>query len=72
MTNLEPPVVKMKLPDVIRQLEADGWLRVRLRGPHRQYMHPEKPGVLTVRRHLVDELGPGTLNSLLQHAGVVP
>jgi predicted RNA binding protein YcfA (HicA-like mRNA interferase family) len=62
----------MKLPDVIRRLEADGWARVRLRGPHRQYVHPEKPGVLTIRRHLVDELGPGALHSVLLQAEVAP
>jgi predicted RNA binding protein YcfA (HicA-like mRNA interferase family) len=66
------PRVKMRIPELIRQLEANGWLRVRLRGPHRQYVHPEKPGLLTIRRHLVEELGPGALQSVLQHAGVVP
>jgi predicted RNA binding protein YcfA (HicA-like mRNA interferase family) len=71
MANLEPRV-KMRLPDLIRRLEADGWLRVRLRGPHRQYVHPEKPGVLTIRRHLTDELAPGAVHSVLLQAGVAP
>jgi predicted RNA binding protein YcfA (HicA-like mRNA interferase family) len=62
----------MKLPDLIRRLEADGWLRVRLRGPHRQYVHPEKPGLLTIRRHLTDELAVGALYSVLAQAGVAP
>ena len=60
----------MKLPELIRRLEQDGWLRVRLRGPHRQYVHPHKPGVLTIRRHLTHELAPGALGSILQQAGV--
>lgn len=61
----------MKLPDVIRRVEQAGWMRVRLRGPHRQYVHPEMPGVLTIRRHLTDELAPGALASILEQAGVV-
>lgn len=66
------PRVTMKLPELIRRLEADGWLRVRLRGPHRQYVHPEKPGLLTIRRHLTDELAPGAVQSVLRQAGVAP
>lgn len=62
----------MKLPDLILRLETDGWTRVRLRGPHRQYVHPAKPGVLTIRRHLTDELAPGALRSVLEQAGVAP
>lgn len=60
----------MKLPDVILRLEQDGWLRVRLRGPHRQYVHPVKPGLLTIRRHLTDELAAGALRSVLEQAGL--
>lgn len=55
----------MKLPELIREVEAAGWSRVRLRGPHRQYIHPERPGVLTIRRHLTDELAFGALQNVL-------
>jgi predicted RNA binding protein YcfA (HicA-like mRNA interferase family) len=66
------PRSKMRLPDLIRKLEADGWIRVRLRGPHRQYIHPVKTGLLTIRRHLSDELAPGAVFSVLLQAGLVP
>ena len=46
----------MMLPDLIRLIENDGWCRVRLRGSHRQYVHPQKPGVLTIRRQPEDRL----------------
>ena len=62
----------MKLPELVLLLEEHGWSRVRLRGPHRQYVHPEKPGVLTLRRHLTDEVAPGALQSVLAQAGVAP
>ena len=38
----------MKIRDVIRLLEADGWYQVRMRGSHRQFKHPVKRGLVTV------------------------
>jgi predicted RNA binding protein YcfA (HicA-like mRNA interferase family) len=39
---------KMKVREVIRMLEQDGWYLDRTRGSHRQYKHPKKPGLVTV------------------------
>ncbi|HEU4882123.1 MAG TPA: type II toxin-antitoxin system HicA family toxin [Longimicrobium sp.] len=61
----------MRLPELIRRLEDDGWMRVRLRGPHRQYIHPQKRGLLTIRRHLAHELAPDAVHSVLLQAGVM-
>ncbi|MGA9009046.1 MAG: type II toxin-antitoxin system HicA family toxin [Xanthobacteraceae bacterium] len=36
----------MKVRDVIRLIERDGWFPVATRGSHRQYKHPTKPGRL--------------------------
>jgi predicted RNA binding protein YcfA (HicA-like mRNA interferase family) len=38
----------MKVREVIRRLEADGWRLVRQRGSHRQFRHPTRPGTVTV------------------------
>lgn len=62
----------MKLPDLIHIIEDEGWRRVRMRGPHRQYVHPNRAGVLTVRRSSGDEIGPGATVSMLTEAGVIP
>lgn len=62
----------MMLPDLIRLIENDGWCRVRMRGSHRQYVHPQKPGVLTIRRQPADELSPGAVHSVHVQAGVAP
>ena len=29
-------------------IERDGWVQVRMRGSHRQFTHPVKPGTVTV------------------------
>ena len=60
----------MKVRDVLRLLEADGWYQVRMRGSHRQLKHSAKRGLVTVPGHLGDELAIGTLNNVLKQAGL--
>ncbi|PYU87619.1 MAG: addiction module toxin, HicA family [Acidobacteria bacterium] len=38
----------MKVREVIKLLEQDGWYLVRTKGSHRQYKHPTKAGFVTV------------------------
>jgi len=49
-------------------LEHDGWYLARTRGSHRQYKHDTKIGLVTVPGKPNDELGTGTLNSILKQA----
>lgn len=58
----------MKIRDVVYLIEQDGWFMVVIRGSHRQYKHPAKPGRVTIAGHLNDDLAPGTLNSILKQA----
>ncbi|MBV9679588.1 MAG: type II toxin-antitoxin system HicA family toxin [Acidobacteriaceae bacterium] len=38
----------MKVRDVLKLLEQDGWKLVRTTGIHRHYRHATKPGTVTV------------------------
>ena len=58
----------MKVRDVIKMIEADGWYLITTKGSHRQYKHSAKPGRVTVAGHPGDDLAPGTLNSILKQA----
>jgi predicted RNA binding protein YcfA (HicA-like mRNA interferase family) len=58
----------MKVREVTKLLEADGWYLVATKGSHRQYKHPTKPGRVTIAGHSEDDLAPGTLNSILKQA----
>jgi predicted RNA binding protein YcfA (HicA-like mRNA interferase family) len=60
----------MKVRDIIRLLEGEGWLLVATRGSHRQYKHPVRPGRVTVAGKPSDDLAPGTLNSILKQSGL--
>ncbi len=60
----------MKVRDIIRLIEQEGWVQVRQRGSHRQFKHPSRPGLVTIAGHPGDDLAPGTLKSILRQAGI--
>ncbi|GFE69838.1 type II toxin-antitoxin system HicA family toxin [Chroococcus sp. FPU101] len=60
----------MKVKEIIKLLEDDGWSLVNTEGSHRQYKHPFKKGKVTVAGKLSDEIRKGTLNSILKQAGL--
>jgi predicted RNA binding protein YcfA (HicA-like mRNA interferase family) len=60
----------MKVSEILRMLQADGWYLVATRGSHRQFKHVTKPGRVTVAGKPSDDLAPGTLNSILKQSGL--
>ena len=56
-----------------RQVEhillADGWIHKNTKGSHKQFIHPLKPGKVTVPQHSGD-LDIGTARSILKQAGI--
>ncbi|MEK6775634.1 MAG: type II toxin-antitoxin system HicA family toxin [bacterium] len=60
----------MKVRDLIKLLESNGWVQVRRKGSHRQFKHPSMPSVVTVAGKPNADLPPGTLNSIMKHAGL--
>lgn len=60
----------MKVREVIKIIEKDGWYQVRARGSHKQFKHDIKEGLVTVAGNANDDLAPGTLNSILKQAGI--
>jgi predicted RNA binding protein YcfA (HicA-like mRNA interferase family) len=62
----------MKVRDVLKRLQQDGWYLERTRGSHRQLRHAMKPGNVTVAGHPSDEVPKGTLKSIWKQAGLEP
>jgi len=60
----------MKVREVIRILESDGWYQVRMKGSHRQFKHDAKMGLVTVPGKPKNDLATGTLSSVLKQAGL--
>ena len=62
----------MKIRDLVKLVEQDGWKLERTKGSHRQYRHPDKPGsgTLTIAGHSSKEVPKGLLNAMLKQAGL--
>lgn len=60
----------MKVRDVIKLVEADGWRYEKSEGSHRKYYHPVKAGKVIIAGHPSDEVKPKTLASILRQAGI--
>ena len=59
----------MNSREIIREIKKNGWTLNRARGSHHQFVHPTKPGTVTVphpRRDLTKRL----VNSILRQAGL--
>ncbi|HEY4345620.1 MAG TPA: type II toxin-antitoxin system HicA family toxin, partial [Parvibaculum sp.] len=55
--------------DVIKILEANGWIEVAQAGSHKQFKHPTKTGRVTVP-HPKKDLPIGTLRSIEKQSGL--
>ena len=60
----------MKVREVLKLLEDDGWEIVRMRGSHRQLHHPTKSGTVTVAGKPSVDVPKGTLNAILKQSGL--
>jgi predicted RNA binding protein YcfA (HicA-like mRNA interferase family) len=62
----------VKVRDVLKLIEQEGWKLERIKGSHRQYRHPERPeaGTLTVPGHPSKDVPKGLLKAMLKQAGI--
>ena len=64
------PAVPLKVGEIIKLIETDGWYLVAVRGSHRQFKHPTKLGRVTVPGKLSRELYLELEKSILKQAGL--
>ena len=60
----------MKIREMIRLVEFDGWNMVGQEGSHRQYEHPAKPGKVTIAGHPGKDVSENMISSILRQAGL--
>ena len=60
----------MKVRDVIKRIEADGWRQVSQEGSHRQFKHPVKRGRVTVAGKPGVDVPIGTLKNIYRQAQI--
>lgn len=61
---------RVKVREVIRRLQMEGWVLVSTEGSHRQFKHASKPGRVTISGNLGDDMPKGTLASVRRQAGL--
>ena len=59
----------MTSAEVIKRMLKAGWVLRSVKGSHHVYVHPKRPGHVTVP-HPRKDLGTGLLRALLKHAGL--
>lgn len=60
----------IKVRQLLRMLKRDGWVLDRQRGSHHQFVHPSKPGIVTVAySNAGDEIPTGTQEAIYEQAG---
>lgn len=59
----------MKFREVEKILLDDGWVFKNAKGSHNQYIHPTKPGKVTIPNHRGD-LDPKTVKSIFRQASI--
>ncbi|MBV5307203.1 MAG: type II toxin-antitoxin system HicA family toxin [Desulfobulbaceae bacterium] len=57
----------MNSKEIIKQLEADGWVLRGVKGSHHIFSHPSRPGHISVP-HPKKDLGWGLVGKLLKQA----
>jgi predicted RNA binding protein YcfA (HicA-like mRNA interferase family) len=60
----------MKVREIVKLIEKDGWYVDRIKGSYRQYKHSRKKGSVTIAGHFNDDLHPKTESSILKQAGL--
>jgi predicted RNA binding protein YcfA (HicA-like mRNA interferase family) len=59
----------MRFQEVERIVLKDGWTLKTVKGSHHQYIHPVKPGKVTIPFHTRD-IAPVIVKSILKQAGI--
>ena len=52
----------------MKRLRRDGWQLDRVRGSHHQFIHPSRPGIVTLS-HPLNDIPIKTLRSIFRQAG---
>jgi predicted RNA binding protein YcfA (HicA-like mRNA interferase family) len=60
----------VKFREFTKRLKQDGWKLKNQEGSHQQWVHPAKPGKVTVAGHPNDDIPPWILKSMLKQAGL--
>ncbi len=56
--------------EVEKIIAKDGWVYKETKGSHKHFVHPEKPGKVTIPQHAGDTIDKTLLKRILKQAGL--
>ncbi len=60
----------MRPKEVEKLITADGWIYKNTCGSHKHFVHPTKPGKVTIPQHSGDTIDKTLLKHILKQAGL--
>jgi len=60
----------MKVREILKLIEKDGWLMRNQEGSHRHFVHPVEPGKVTVAGKPGEDVPIGTARAIMKQAGI--
>lgn len=60
----------VKVSEVVKKVEEDGWILIRTKGGHLHYKHATKRGIVTISGNSYEDMPKGTLGNVLRQAGL--
>lgn len=60
----------MKVKEVVKRLEEDGWYQLRQESSHRNFRKEDNPNVVTVPGQDRDDVSPGVLSDIRRKTGL--
>ena len=60
----------MRPREVEKIIRKDGWTCKKTSGGHKQFVHPSKPGKVTIPQHAGDTIDDFLLSRILKQAGL--
>ena len=64
-----PKLPRFNSKKLVSLIKEDGWILAGIEGSHHQFIHPVKPGRVTIP-HPKKDLPVGTIQSILKQAGI--
>jgi predicted RNA binding protein YcfA (HicA-like mRNA interferase family) len=69
---LSPKLPRITAKQLINKLKEHGYVLFDSEGSHQHFIHPQKPGKITIPVHSGKIIGPGLLKAILRQAKLKP
>ena len=69
---MSPKLPRLTAKQLIKKMQEHGYILFGSEGSHEHFIHPEKPGKLTIPVHAGKIIGPGLLKAILRQAKLKP